>query len=71
MSNIIGTIMNIEDFLEAKKTAISAKNGSETRELLTLHKNRKYIIPYFQREIRWEKENLIELMTDIKTGQKF
>lgn len=44
--------------------------GSEVREF-ELEQGRIYVIPDFQREIRWTPENLIELMNDISRREKF
>jgi hypothetical protein len=69
MSRIFGTILNLRDFFSTA--------GAEVRIdyyetiVFTLAANRKYIIPDYQREIRWEKEHLIELITDINQGEKF
>ena len=71
MSNIIGTILSIENFIANKETEVATRNGLQSQKILTLPKDRKYIIPYFQREIRWDKEQVIEIMRDIKASQKF
>lgn len=69
MPNIKGTIVNIKDFL--CQDAVSIKiAGSEVRQF-ELDEGRTYVIPDFQREIRWTPENLIELMNDISRREKF
>ena len=49
MRPIIGTVINIADFLSIKEQNISQENGNP----YYLAGNRTYIIPDFQREIRW------------------
>ena len=71
MNNIVGTVMNLKNFLSKERTKIEITMGSKSNILLDLKEDRKYIIPDFQREIRWEKEHLIELMRDIVSSQKF
>lgn len=71
MANIFGTILSIGDFLKNESTKVTIARGDESHDVFFLAKDRKYIIPDYQREIRWEKENLIELMSDISRGDKF
>lgn len=71
MANIVGTILSIRDFLENKDTPVSISYGGEQGPAFILKRNREYIIPDYQREIRWKKENLIELMADVGRGVKF
>lgn len=70
MANIIGTIVNVLDFLchDEKTVTIS---DADTATAFTLSASRKYFIPAFQREIRWGKENLNVLVQDIKSANKF
>ena len=71
MAEIKGTIVNINDFLgEALKEVTIVSNDKE-HTVFTLSKGRKYVIPEFQREIRWSKENLNILVQDIKDSNKF
>ena len=69
MSNIKGTIVNVKDFLGTQEVNIRISGASES--IFKLEEGREYIIPDFQREIRWESENLVELMNDINQGSKF
>lgn len=70
MANIIGTIVNINDFLCCEEKQVTIKGKDESTAFI-LSKNRKYNIPAFQREIRWSKENLNILIQDIKSSNKF
>lgn len=69
MSNIKGTIVNVKDFLALAAVNIRITGASES--VFTLEEGRSYVIPDFQREIRWTPENLIELMNDIFHQSKF
>lgn len=71
MSNIKGTIVNVKDFLSNRLVEITIKNGDSEQVLFKLDCNRSYSIPDFQREIRWSRDNLYELMSDIRSGAKF
>ncbi len=68
MSNIIGTIINVKSYLSTKEIKIISEHDGEGYSLC---KDRRYVIPDYQREIRWEKENIIELIMDLKSGDKF
>ncbi|MCM1224449.1 MAG: DUF262 domain-containing protein [Lachnospiraceae bacterium] len=70
MADIIGTIVNINDFLCCEEKQVTIKGKDESTAFI-LSKNRKYNIPAFQREIRWSKENLNILIQDIKSSNKF
>ena len=69
MSNIKGTIVNVKDFLGLSAVHIKIRGAAES--VFELEEGRSYVIPDFQREIRWSPENLIELMNDISQGSKF
>ena len=71
MANIIGTVISVKDYLSSEDVKVYINGIGNAKSSFTLPKNRKYIIPDFQREIRWEKENVIELISDIQKGGKF
>lgn len=71
MARIFGTILSIGEFFKTEQAEVKIDRGDEADRVFTLLPNRKYIIPDYQREIRWKKENLIELITDISRGDKF
>jgi len=71
MSNMVGTVINVKSLYSSNASEIQFKNGTESKLLISLKENRKYIIPFFQRELRWNKENLITLVNDISKGSKF
>lgn len=68
---IIGTIVTIKEFFSNTTTEISVTRGAENICAFVLNEGREYEIPFYQREIRWKKENLNELLYDIKFGEKF
>lgn len=67
MNQIIGTVIEIGDFLSPKAQSIVIQEQF-TRKL---DSNRTYIIPDFQREIRWDEEQIVELINNIGAGAKF
>lgn len=71
MANIFGTIINIGDFLKKADARITILRGYEAEEVFLLNRDRRYVVPDYQREIRWLKEHLIELISDISRGTKF
>lgn len=69
MSNIIGTIVDVKRFLGNGEAKIYYQQHSDS--LITLESDRTYTVPDYQREVRWNHENMIELISDIKHGAKF
>ena len=69
MAEIIGTIVTIQDFLSSAPKSVTIRGKEEV--VFELPEGRKYVIPAFQREIRWSKENLNTLVQDIKDSNKF
>lgn len=67
MNQIIGTVIEIDNFLSPEAQSIVIQEQF-TRKL---DSDRTYIIPDFQREIRWDEEQIIELINNIGAGAKF
>jgi len=67
LNQIVGTVIPVEDFLSPEQQVIH----QETNNTCSLDAGRKYIIPDFQREIRWDEEQVIELINNIGDGNKF
>jgi len=44
---------------------------SQEEKVIFLQGNRAYFIPGYQREIRWNKQNIITLITDLRKSEKF
>lgn len=72
MSDIIGSILTVKNLLAAEKAEIFPPSVSpeETKPTLTLAADRIYVIPAYQREIRWDNQ-IMELITDIELANKF
>lgn len=71
MSELLGIIAPLKKLLSDADTEINVKVKGTNQSILALSENRKYIIPDFQREIRWDKDNLSQLIDDIHTGPKY
>ena len=72
MNEIIGTIVGINSFLGKEKVNVEVKyTADQSATAFTLAENRKYVIPAFQREIRWTEENLNVLVQDVSRANKF
>ncbi len=71
MSEIMGTVIKLRDFLFDVDTQITIKYNGQKHPVLTFAKGRILSIPDYQREIRWKKETLFALMNDISHGNKF
>ena len=67
VNQIIGTVIEIGNFLSPEAQSIVIQEQF-TRKL---DSNRTYIIPDFQREIRWDEEQIVELINNIGAGAKF
>lgn len=71
MPEITGTVIKLRDFLFDVKTEISIKYNNKKYPVITFEKGRSLSIPDYQREIRWKKETLFDLMNDIYHCDKF
>lgn len=71
MSNIVGTVIDVKRLYGNAKAEIKFENGTEQIRLISLKENRVYKVPFFQREIRWTKENLTTLINDVEKNPKF
>lgn len=71
MAGIVGTITNIKDFLSKTQICLSVKPNNPQEQSIKLEPDRKYSIPAFQREVRWDDNNLKMLLCDLARGDKF
>lgn len=71
MANILGIVARLGQFLSNENESITVPVGNEETEVLVLKEKRVYCIPDFQREIRWETENIAQLIDDLKSGSRF
>ena len=72
MSNVIGTIVSVNEFLNNNKIDIYVRDKKgDSCTVFTLKDSRKYIIPAYQRELRWNEKQIHELIYDIVNGKLF
>lgn len=69
--DIFGTIITIEQFLKNEKAEIRIQTQQGPDNARVLEVNREYIVPSFQRELRWKKQQVVELLRDISNGSIF
>lgn len=65
MAGIIGTIIDIKSFLENEECKIIVRPQHEAEQEIALYADREYIIPSFQRELRWNVDNVNVLISDL------
>lgn len=71
MAGIVGTITNINDFISKVPVCLSVRPNDPQEHKIHLECDRKYSIPAFQRELRWDDNNLKMLLYDLSRGSKF
>lgn len=70
--DVVGTTIELERFLGKRSTAVDVKiDNGELKELFRLEEGRVYRIPYYQREIRWENKEVLELLDDIADSSRY
>lgn len=71
MPNIVGTTTSVKNYLFRNTIDLSVQNGQLPPDTIHLAAERKYVIPLFQREIRWEPANVNTLLSDLSKKDKF
>lgn len=71
MAEIMGTVTSVKRYLSPEKIELKISPDLGGESTIILQQNRKYIIPDFQREIRWEENNLSILLSDLSTSPRF
>ena len=71
MSDIVGTTTSVLNYLSKAEVKLTINPNSKNERTITLPENRKYIIPAYQREIRWNSGNVNVLLSDLVSGPKF
>ena len=73
MSENISGIMTIGAFLEKRETFMGYVDYCDMDEVQkwVLKEQRKYVIPKYQREIKWGPNKLQTLIDDVLKGSKF
>lgn len=66
----MGAVVTIEELFSNKQISFKI-NGSGVERSFALIANRRYVIPEYQREIRWEDANIKQLIKDVCSGEKF
>ena len=64
MAEIVGTITNLSDFLSKTQVCLSVKPNDPQQQIICLEADRKYSIPAFQREVRWDDNNNDTLLSE-------
>jgi len=70
MDRLSGYILPIKKLFSNEKAEIVVAINNKDVSVHELEANRSFVIPYFQREIRWEADNVNELIDDIKRKEK-
>lgn len=68
--SILSGIKLIREIFSTEKTVLVDVGGGRNDDR-QLEENRKYIIPGYQREIKWDNEKVQILIDDLKEGDKF
>lgn len=71
MAEIMGTVTSIKRYLSPEKIELKISPDMGPENTIILPQNRRYIIPDFQREIRWEENNLSILLSDLSSSPRF
>lgn len=67
--SILSGIKLIREIFSTEKTVLVDVGGRN--DDCQLEENSKYIIPGYQREIKWDNEKVQILIDDLKEGDKF
>lgn len=70
MLDILGTVISVDEYLQRKEKRIDTGSNGEAASIC-LSENRVYVIPSYQREMRWEKSNASVLLSDLSNGPLF
>lgn len=71
MNHLISSVIYIDQLLKKSETTIMYSDNGENSKKYKLNSKRKYIIPGYQREIQWRRNNLQVLIDDLLVGNKF
>lgn len=71
MIDIVGTTMTINNYLSKPEIKLFIQPGLPQEQKIVLPENRKYRIPLFQRELRWNTANVNVLLADLSRGKRF
>lgn len=68
---ILSGIKTVKEVMLADEVIIYDNPGGGRTDQVELDSNRKYIVPAYQREIKWSTENVQVLIDDLIKGKKF
>ena len=71
MPDVIGTTISLSSFLQKESLTIEIKTSLYGQQKIELKEDRQYVIPSFQREIRWGIDNVSILLSDLNKGALF
>lgn len=71
MVGIVGTIAGAKEFLSNTEVLLAVHPDSLPEQKIVLPSSRRYSIPAFQRELRWDDNNLKMLLSDLSRNAKF
>ncbi|MEG2521148.1 MAG: DUF262 domain-containing protein [Christensenellaceae bacterium] len=71
MPDLLGIIAPLRKLLANSNETITVSFGQIDQDILVLKEDRVYRIPDFQREIRWNNDNIALLIDDMLSGPKY
>ncbi|MDH6368213.1 MULTISPECIES: DUF262 domain-containing protein [unclassified Breznakia] len=70
MGTINCCLLSVKDLLNKKQIKIESKINEGNSKSIIFSEEREFVIPDFQREIRWKRDQLLTLVSDISKGSK-
>lgn len=67
----LSSIRKVQEILSRDEFSLYDKRKGDREKKVCFDKDRKYLIPGYQREIRWSSDNVQILIDDLKKGSKF
>lgn len=71
MLGIRGLIVKLDDFFKQEDINVTINAVEQIDTIFKFSKDRKLIVPEYQREIRWSEREVTTLLSDITQGSKF
>lgn len=72
MAGVAGMVIDVKSLMSTEMTEVKYSKGKEKDiPLIVLKQGRSYSVPFYQREIRWNKRNILTLINDIYNDKKF
>ena len=67
----LSSIRKVQEILSRDEFSLYDKRKGDREKKVCFDKDREYLIPGYQREIRWSSDNVQILIDDLKKGSKF